>query len=138
SSGAAEAGPSGLVPFAHAPTHGQPGLGYIHRGEPLAGKKGAYAVQAFREKPDKPTADRDVESGRYYWNSGMFVWRCDTVLNELQQHLPQSYRGLMQIAQTWDQPTKRDAVLKEVYPELPRISIDYAVMEPASQGRGKA
>ena len=52
---------------------------------------GAYRVQAFKEKPDKPTADRYVESGRYYWNSGMFVWRCDTVLNELATHLPERY-----------------------------------------------
>ena len=133
--------PSALVTFGIVPTHGHTGLGYIHRGEGLTvkGRSGvAYKVQAFREKPDKPTADRYVESGRYYWNSGMFVWRCDTVLGELQQHLPQSYRGLTQIAQTWDDPTKRESVLREVYPELPRISIDYAVMEPASQGRGKA
>jgi mannose-1-phosphate guanylyltransferase len=133
--------PQSLVTFGILPTYGHTGLGYIHRGESLAAAgrfHGAYRVLSFKEKPDKPTADRYVESGRYYWNSGMFVWRAETVLNELQQHLPQSYRGLMQIAQTWDVPAKRDAVLREVYPELPRISIDYAVMEPASQGRGKA
>ena len=142
-----ESQPQSLVTFGIVPTFGHTGLGYIHRGEALPGRGGAagapsggigaYRVLSFREKPDKATADRYVESGRYYWNSGMFVWRCDTVLNELQAHLPQSYRGLMQIAQTWDTP-RRDAVLKEVYPELPKISIDYAVMEPASQGRGKA
>jgi mannose-1-phosphate guanylyltransferase len=67
----------------------------VHRGEPLPVKGGgsAYKVLAFREKPDKPTADRYVESGRYYWNSGMFVWRADTVLNELAAHLPDSYAG---------------------------------------------
>ena len=139
--------PSSLVAFGIVPTFGHTGLGYIHRGEPLGSRGGsgdvpiaggaAYRVLSFKEKPDKATADRYVEGGRYYWNSGMFVWRADTVLNELQAHLPQSYRGLMQIAQTWDTP-RRDAVLKEVYPELPKISIDYAVMEPASQGRGKA
>src|SRR5437868_6942053 len=124
--------PRSLVTFGIVPTFGHTGLGYIHRGESLASRNGAYRVLSFKEKPDKATADRYVESGRYYWNSGMFVWRCDTVLNELAAHLPQSYRGLMQIAQTWDTP-RRDAVLKEVYPELPKISIDYAVMEPASQ-----
>jgi mannose-1-phosphate guanylyltransferase len=129
-----------LVAFGIVPTFGHTGLGYIHRGEPLTVKArpaAAYRVQAFKEKPDKPTADRYVESGRYYWNSGMFVWRCDTVLNELSAHLPNSYRGLMQIAATWDGP-ERQAVLSKVYPELPKISIDYAVMEPASQGKGKA
>ncbi|HZN69678.1 MAG TPA: mannose-1-phosphate guanylyltransferase [Tepidisphaeraceae bacterium] len=131
--------PNALCTFGILPTYGHTGLGYIHRGEDLSSSRfnGAYKVLSFKEKPDKATADRYVETGRYYWNSGMFVWRCDTVLGELQQHLPQSYRGLMQIAQTWDTP-RRDAVLKEVYPELPKISIDYAVMEPASQGRGKA
>ena len=127
-----------LVTFGIVPNHGHTGLGYIHRGEPLqTSGGGAYNVLAFKEKPDKPTADRYVESGRYYWNSGMFVWRCDTVLNELATHLPHSYRGLTQIAQTWETPRRQD-VLKEVYPELPKISIDYAVMEPASQRRGKA
>src|ERR1700677_1348779 len=65
--------PGALVTFGIVPTYGHTGLGYVHRGEPLAlknGAKGAYKVLAFREKPDKPTADRYVESGRYYWNSG--------------------------------------------------------------------
>lgn len=145
---AVESHPHSLVTFGIVPTFGHTGLGYIHRGEVLGtggaaesasdhSVLGAFRVMAFKEKPDKATADRYVESGRYYWNSGMFVWRADTVLNELAAHLPQSYRGLMQIAQTWDTP-RRDAVLREVYPDLPKISIDYAVMEPASQGRGKA
>ena len=129
--------PNSLVTFGIVPAYGHTGLGYIHRGESLATSGGriggAYRVLSFKEKPDKSTADRYAESGRYYWNSGMFVWRCDTVLDELQQHLPQSYRGLTQIAQTWDDPAKRDAVLREVYPELPKISIDYAVMEHARE-----
>lgn len=132
--------PAALVTFGIVPTHGHTGLGYVHRGEPLMvkGKPGAaYRVQGFKEKPDKPTADRYVESGRYYWNSGMFVWRCDTVLNELAAHLPESHRGLTQIAAAWDTP-QQDTVLNEVYPALKKISIDYAVMEPASQNKGKA
>src|SRR5262249_29878532 len=76
--------PKALVTFGIIATYGHTGLGYIHRGEGL--RDGAYKVLAFKEKPDKPTADRYVESGRYYWNSGMFVWRADTVLDELKQH----------------------------------------------------
>lgn len=132
--------PLALVTFGIVPTHGHTGLGYVFRGDPLklkSGSKGAFRVQAFREKPDKPTADRYVESGRYYWNSGMFVWRADTVLGELAAHLPNSYKGLATIADSWDTP-KREAVLNETYPTLPKISIDYAVMEPASQNKGKA
>jgi mannose-1-phosphate guanylyltransferase len=132
--------PNALVTFGIVPTHGHTGLGYVHRGEPLMvkGKPGAaYRVLGFKEKPDKPTADRYVESGRYYWNSGMFVWRCDTVLNELAAHLPESHKGLAQIASAWNTP-QRDKVLNDVYPALKKISIDYAVMEPASQHKGKA
>src|SRR5688500_5856501 len=141
-----EAQPQSLVTFGIVPTFGHTGLGYIHRGEgltvrpgasPASGGIGAYKVLAFKEKPDKATADRYVESGRYYWNSGMFVWRADTVLNELARHLPDSHKGLMRIAEAWDSSNRVD-VLNQTYPTLPKISIDYAVMEPASQGKGKA
>ncbi|HEY7118325.1 MAG TPA: sugar phosphate nucleotidyltransferase [Tepidisphaeraceae bacterium] len=132
--------PRALVTFGLIPTHGHTGLGYIHRGEALklaSGSTGAYRVMRFIEKPAKPDADRFVESGRYYWNSGMFVWRCDTVMSELSIHLPQAAAGLTKIGQAWDTPRAYD-VLNQTYPTLTRKSIDYAVMEPASQGKGKA
>jgi mannose-1-phosphate guanylyltransferase len=127
--------PESLVTFGIIATYGHTGLGYIHRGEQL--HDSAYKVMAFKEKPDKPTADRYVESGRYYWNSGMFVWRCDTVLGELQQHLPTTYAGLMKIATAWNS-TERQNVLGQVYPTLQKISVDFAIMEPASQHKGNA
>jgi mannose-1-phosphate guanylyltransferase len=134
--------PEALVTFGIIPTYAHTGLGYIHRGEPLKSKKaaeykGAYRVQAFKEKPDKPTADSYVESRRYYWNSGMFVWRADTVLNELSQHLPAGAKAYAQIADAWG-TANQESVLKSVYEKLPKISIDYALMEPASQNKGKA
>ena len=127
-----KASPKLLVTFGIVPTHGHTGLGYIQRGEPLGDGQGVYHVLAFKEKPDKPTADRYVESGRFYWNSGMFVWRADTVLEQLAAHLPQSYQGLTKIANAWGTPDQQK-VLQDAYPRLPKISIDYAVMEPASQ-----
>jgi mannose-1-phosphate guanylyltransferase len=132
--------PKALVTFGLIPTHGHTGLGYIHRGEALkltSGATGAYRVMRFIEKPAKPDADRFVESGRYYWNSGMFVWRCDTVLGELAIHLPDAHKGLMTIGQAWDTPAAQQ-VLDQTYRTLTKKSIDYAVMEPASQGTGKA
>lgn len=131
--------PLSLVTFGIVPTHGHTGLGYVHRGEALRLKTGtgAFKVLAFREKPDKPTADRYVESGRYYWNSGMFVWRADIVLGEMAAHLPDNYAGMMNIADAWGTPDQ-DKVLNEVYPNLKKISVDYAIMEPASQGKGRA
>ncbi len=127
-----KAHPKSLVTFGIVPTHGHTGLGYVQRGDPLGDADGAFHVLAFKEKPDKPTADRYVESGRFYWNSGMFVWRADAVLEQLAAHLPQSYQGLNKIAEAWGTPNQQQ-VLSEVYPRLPKISIDYAVMEPASQ-----
>ena len=124
--------PTSLVTFGIVPSFAHTGLGYVQRGDALPGYTGAFKVLGFREKPDKPTADKYVESRRYYWNSGMFVWRAQTVLEQLRIHLPQSYAGLSKIAAAWHGPD-RMAVLKEVYPKLPKISVDYAIMEPASQ-----
>ena len=133
--------PNALVTFGIVPTHGHTGLGYIHRGEPLPVKgnarSGAFKVQAFKEKPDKPTADRYVESGRYYWNSGMFVWRCDTVFAELAAFLPENHKQLSSIADAWGTP-RQDEVLNATYPKLKKISVDFAIMEPASQHKGKS
>lgn len=126
--------PRSLVTFGIVPTHGHTGLGYIHRGEEL-NQPNAYRVQSFREKPDKPTADRYVESGRYYWNSGMFVWRADTLLAEMKALLPQAHAGWSKVADAWDTPHQAQ-VLQQIYPTLPKISVDYALMEPASQGNG--
>ncbi|HEV7298885.1 MAG TPA: mannose-1-phosphate guanylyltransferase [Tepidisphaeraceae bacterium] len=137
----AAARPKSLVTFGIIPSYGHTGLGYVQRGETLpfgtAAHVGVYKVQAFKEKPDKATADRYVESGRYYWNSGMFVWRADTVLRELALHLPDSHIGLATIASAWGTPNQQ-GVMDEVYPALPKISIDYAVMESASQHKGEA
>jgi mannose-1-phosphate guanylyltransferase len=131
--------PNSLVTFGIVPTFGHTGLGYVQRGEalPIATNPASYRVQAFKEKPDKQTADRYVESGRYYWNSGMFVWRADTVLGELEAFLPECYAGYEKIAAAWGTP-EQDAVLRAVYPGLKKISIDYGVMEPAGQGKGKS
>ncbi len=131
--------PNALVTFGIVPTFGHTGLGYVHRGEAMEvkGGSGAYKVMAFREKPDKPTADRYVESGRYYWNSGMFVWRADTVLEELRLHLPETYAGLSKIAEAWGTPGQEKTV-NEIYPTLKKISVDFAIMEPAGQNKGKA
>lgn len=126
--------PKLLCTFGIVPTFGHTGLGYVQRGQPLQldGPQGAYAVQAFKEKPDKPTADRYVESGRYYWNSGMFVWRAETVLGYLREFLPNSHGGLVRIGEAWGSD-RQQQVLSNIYPTLPKISIDYAVMEPASR-----
>lgn len=131
--------PEALVTFGVVPTYGHTGLGYVHRGEALEfpDVKNAYRVLAFKEKPDKATADRYVESNRYYWNSGMFIWRGSTILGELVAHLPATRSALERIADAWDSPN-RDKILTDYYSTLQKISIDFAVMEPASQNKGAA
>ena len=132
--------PNALVTFGIKPTFAHTGLGYVQRGDAVrlaSGKSGSYLVRQFKEKPDLPTAQLYVDSGEYLWNSGMFVWRAATIMEELHQHLPKSYDGLMRIATDWGTPAGGEA-LRMIYPTLPKISIDFAVMEPASQSKGKA
>jgi mannose-1-phosphate guanylyltransferase len=122
--------PEYLVTFGITPTHPATGYGYVQRGDELPGLPGVYRVQAFREKPKEDIARQYVAAGNYAWNSGMFVWKARTILDQLKQHLPAAYSGLMTIADAWDTPRQAD-VLNAVYPTLPKISIDFAVMEKA-------
>ncbi|WP_410790792.1 mannose-1-phosphate guanylyltransferase [Kribbella sp. C-35] len=128
-----EARSRSLVTFGIEPTHPHTGLGYIERGAPIDGTS-AYIVDRFREKPDRATAEEYLATGRFWWNSGMFVWQASTVLNVLDTLLPDSAARLREVAAVWDTP-EREATLAEIYPNLRKISVDYAVMEPASQGK---
>ncbi|WP_432946611.1 mannose-1-phosphate guanylyltransferase [Kribbella sp. CA-253562] len=125
--------PRSLVTFGIEPTHPHTGLGYVERGDAIDGTS-AYVVDRFREKPDRATAEQYLATGRFWWNSGMFVWRAETVLSVLDALLPESAAQLRQVAAVWDTP-ERDATLAGIYPTLRKISVDYAVMEPASQGK---
>ncbi|MEE9211139.1 MAG: sugar phosphate nucleotidyltransferase, partial [Phycisphaeraceae bacterium] len=102
------------------------------RGSAEAGR--AFVVEQFKEKPDAATAKRYHAAGpdKYLWNSGMFVWRAQTLLDCIRRYAPENYDGLMRIADSWEAPG-RDGVLRQVYPALKKISVDYAVMEPASK-----
>lgn len=122
--------PEYLVTFGITPTWAANCYGYVQRGEELKDLPGVYRVQAFKEKPDAATAAKYIEAGTYAWNSGMFIWKARTVLEQLKLQLPVSYAGLMKIAEAWDTP-RQNEVLNAVYPTLPKISIDFAVMEKA-------
>jgi mannose-1-phosphate guanylyltransferase len=124
--------PNILATFGIAPTGPAVGYGYLEMGEPLGPT--ARRVLQFREKPDLKTAQQYVDAGpeRFLWNSGMFVWRAETLLDCIRRFAPENHAGLMRIADAWDTP-KRQAVLEEVYPTLRKISVDFAVMEPASR-----
>lgn len=119
-----------LVTVGITPTGPETGLGYIRHGASLS-VPGALAVEEFKEKPDLEVAQSYVDSGRYVWNAGMFVWRVDALLFEIERQMPSLYAGLMQIAADWD-TGRREETLAEVWPTLPKISIDYGVMEGAA------
>lgn len=132
-----EADPKRLVTFSIKPTYAATGFGYIERGTPIAGVKGAegvaWRVARYVEKPNIERAQAYVQSGHFGWSSGMFVWKAATVLDAIKKYKPEVHEGLMKIQAAWG--TKDQAkVLSEVYPTLPKISVDYAVMEPSSTG----
>lgn len=127
----AEAEPDALVTLGVVPTRAHTGYGYLHLGDPVPGHEDVFAVREFREKPDAETAERYLTSGEYWWNSGMFVWRAATLLRELAALQPDCHAIVTELAR---EPER----IEELYPQLPRISVDYAVMEPVSQGRGSA
>jgi mannose-1-phosphate guanylyltransferase len=119
-----------LMTLGITPTRPETGYGYVQCGGPL-GDGAVLAVEEFKEKPSYDVADAYVKSGNYLWNAGMFVWRVDAFQAELARQQPQLAAGISRIAQAWDSPA-REEVLGEVWPTLPRISVDYAVMEGAA------
>ncbi|WP_412739296.1 mannose-1-phosphate guanylyltransferase [Krasilnikovia sp. MM14-A1259] len=119
-----------LMTLGITPTRPETGYGYLQCGDPV-GAGPVRSVEEFKEKPSYDVAEGYVKSGRYLWNAGMFVWRVDTFLSELSRQQPQLAAGVSRIAQAWDGPD-REEVLGEVWPTLPRISVDYAVMEGAA------
>jgi mannose-1-phosphate guanylyltransferase len=119
-----------LMTLGITPTRPETGYGYVQCGGPT-GDEGVLAVEEFKEKPSYDVAEAYVKSGNYLWNAGMFVWRVDVFLAELARQQPQLAAGISRIAQAWDSPA-REEVLGEVWPTLPRISVDYAVMEGAA------
>jgi len=127
-----ERDPSRIVTFSITPTHPATQYGYVELAEPIEGFEGARAVEQFVEKPDLERARAYVESGRFGWNAGMFLFHARTFLSCLERFLPESHAGLSKIQAAWGSP-EQQRVLEEVYPTLPKISVDYAVMEPASR-----
>ena len=128
----AESQPNTLVTFGIAPTKAATGFGYLQLGATIDGS--ARRVEQFKEKPALPIAEEYFAAGpeRYLWNSGMFVWRAATLLNCICRYEPANSEGIANIAGAWNTP-EREAVLNDVFPKLKKISVDFAVMEPASR-----
>jgi mannose-1-phosphate guanylyltransferase len=121
-----------LVTLGIDPTAPVTGFGYIERGDP-AGEFGgmmAHRVAAFREKPDRETAERFVADGRHSWNSGMFVWTTERIRKEFSRQVPTLAGALDGLAAQLGRRGSRTS-LARLWKKLPRQSIDYAVMEGA-------
>jgi mannose-1-phosphate guanylyltransferase len=126
--------PETIVTFGVRPSSPHTGYGYIERGQPLehAGELSAFEVTRFTEKPDLATAESYLAGGQHAWNSGMFVASAKTFLGEMREHLPETHAALQRILSAWDTP-ERDAVLREAYASVPKVSIDYGILEKAKR-----
>jgi mannose-1-phosphate guanylyltransferase/mannose-6-phosphate isomerase len=122
-----------LVTLGIRPTAPETGFGYIRYAEPLAEgfDHQAFRGERFVEKPNLATAKGYVQDGHYVWNSGMFIWKVETILAELRQHLPELARKIDTIVDAMGTAQAR-AVLDELWPTLQSISIDYGVLEKTS------
>lgn len=117
-----------LVTIGITPTFPSVGFGYIKY---QSGNGSAKAVVEFKEKPDIVTAQHYINSGDYVWNSGMFIWKASVILAKFEQYVPDIYNALKQIGDAMG--TKNELnTLNKIYPNIQKISIDYAIMEPAA------
>jgi mannose-1-phosphate guanylyltransferase len=121
-----------LVTIGVRPTHPETGYGYIQlSAERLqVDSREAFRVTRFVEKPSRERAEEFLAEGRYLWNSGMFIWRADSILHEIRRYLPQLAQGLEPVAEAITS-SRLATVVTEVYPSLPSLSIDVGVMERA-------
>ena len=121
-----------LVTFGIKPIRPETGYGYIKPDRKrVLGKRGTlkgYRVGRFVEKPDAVKAAQYLKSGDYCWNSGMFVWRAATILEEIRRHQPALARGIDHIGRLMEQKAPR-SIIDDTYRGLPSISIDNGVME---------
>ncbi len=122
-------GSTGII-FGIVPTRAETGYGYILAEKPAISVD-AWPVIRFVEKPDAATAADYLKSGDYFWNSGMFLWNNRTLLKLFQKHMPETYRGLREIQPLLGR-SDMQAETRRIFSALPRVSIDFGIMEKAS------
>jgi mannose-1-phosphate guanylyltransferase len=121
-----------LVTLGITPSFPSTGYGYIKQGESLGEEEGfrVFRAERFTEKPGSETAIHMVESSEYSWNSGMFIWRVDRIMEEFQRQMPEFYVQLAEIEATLGTPGY-EATLGRVWSQVVKQTIDYGVMEGA-------
>jgi len=121
--------PGRMVTFGISPTYPAESFGYIERGGFLA--NGAYHVKSFHEKPKAGVAEKYLKAGIFYWNSGIFVWKAKTILDAIRRFQPKMARHINRIVAAMDTP-EYDSVLESEFTAIDPISIDFGVMERAT------
>lgn len=121
----------GLVTIGIKPNRAETGYGYI-RIKTEEESSSIYKVLAFTEKPDSKTAQEFLLSGEYFWNAGIFIWRVDTILEEIKKYLPNLDSGLEKIEKAIG-TDQFETTIVNVYNQLESISIDYGIMEKSAK-----
>jgi mannose-1-phosphate guanylyltransferase len=126
-----------MVVLGIPPTRPETGFGYIERMGEALDSRGfpVFAVRRFTEKPALAVAKEYAGSGDYHWNAGMFFWRVSTFLENLKDDLPKTYAALESLAESIG-GRKYERNLRAIYPKLENISVDYAILEPATREPG--
>lgn len=129
-----------LVTFGVTPDRPETGYGYIERGSPIKELTGSYRIASFREKPDRSTASEYLESGHYWWNSGMFLFKSGAFLDELRQHHPELLTRVGSAVrqsgegEAWPGGPKGRVLDRDCFRGSPHGSVDRTVMERTRRG----
>ena len=118
----------GIITIGIEPTRAETGYGYIQMGERTIGDIATYKVERFTEKPNEEVAKDFLLKGDYLWNSGIFVFRADVILREMEKYLPKIYKPLMEVYASLGSD-KEEEVIKEQYELIEGISIDFGIMQ---------
>jgi mannose-1-phosphate guanylyltransferase len=125
------AGNDALLTLGITPTRPDTGYGYIEVPSADNSSDQPLPVKAFKEKPDRATAQQYLDSGNYFWNAGIFVWRVSSLLKAFAENAPEIHRILGAGTEQYNTPQEQ-AFIDKAYPTTPSISVDYAIMEKAS------
>lgn len=117
-----------IVTLGIEPSRPETGYGYIEMGERTNGNIQTYKIARFTEKPNSEVAKDFILKGTYLWNSGMFIFRADVILREIEKYLPKLHKSLMEIYKNLGEE-KEDEVVKVQYELIDGISIDFGVMQ---------
>jgi mannose-1-phosphate guanylyltransferase len=123
-----------LVTLGITPTAPSTAYGYIQQGESLDGgyRYPVYGVKRFKEKPDEQTAQQLLRTGDHSWNSGMFIWRVDAIMSEIQRQMPPLGTALGTITSAWGTPNQ-NKVMESTWLDLKNETVDYGIMENAER-----